>query len=122
MSKSVTVNTPEGLGKALVDKTDAIRIEGDLAKRVQHLRAITPIKWVIVFSSLSAAIASALSGVAIFVALPLAGIAIAVLGYDLTLATVSIGVAAHSPGVLKVLRKGYIEVERGLDYLVLMRD
>lgn len=117
MSKSVTVNTAEELGKALADKADEIRIEGDCALQVRHIRTMSPIRWVAAYSALVLAVSSVL------VVRPFAplGIAEAILGYDAAVTAISIGVAAKSARVLKVLRKDYIEVARGPDYLVLKR-
>lgn len=122
MSKSVTINTPKELGKALLDKADEIRIEGDLAKRVRRIITISAIKWWVVFGALSAATTLAMTGVGLPLAVSLAGAAaVFVLGYDATVAAIFIGVAAKGAGSLKGLRKDYREVERGVGYLVLKR-
>ena len=121
MFKSVTVNTAGELGEALADKIDEIRIEGDLAKRVRRIRTIGVMKWMVIYSALGAAVVAAISGVGLPAAILLAGAAVAVLGYDATVVAIYIGVAAKGAGVLKVLRKDYREVARGVDYLVLKR-
>ena len=121
MSKSVTVNTAKELGKALLDKADEIRIEGDLAKRVRRIRTISAMKWMVIYSALVAAVVAAITGVGLPAAMLLAGAAVVVLGYDATVAAIYIGVAAKGAGVLKVLRKDYREVARGVNYLVLKR-
>ena len=116
MSKSVTVNTAEELGKALADKADEIRIEGDCALQVRHIRTMSPIRWVAAYSALVLAVGRVLVG-----APPATGVVEAVLGYDAAVAAISIGVAAKTARVLKVLRKNYIEVARGEAHLVLKR-
>ena len=121
MSKSVTVNTPKELGKALADKADEIRIEGDLALKVRRIRTISARKWMVVYAALAGAVALASTGAGIPAATVVAGMAIIVLGYDLTTVAIHIGVAAKGAGSLKVLRKHYREVERGETHLVLKR-
>lgn len=51
MSKSVTVNTPEELGKALADRADEIRIEGSWTKRSRTLMPIKPATWAIIVAA-----------------------------------------------------------------------
>ena len=119
MSKSVTVNMAEELGKALADKTDEIRIEGDLAKRVQVIRKLTTTKWIVIYGALASAVVGVISGLGLPAAIILAGLAVSILGYQVTVAAVCIGVKAKDPAALNRLRKHYREVERGLDYLLL---
>lgn len=121
MSKSVTVNMPEELGQALADKTDEIRIEGDLAKRVQVIRKCGAPQWIAMYGTLAAAIVAFISGSGLPAAIAFAGMAVAVLGYHATVAAVRIGVKAKDPAVLNRPRKDYREVGRGPDYLVLKR-
>lgn len=121
MSKSVTVNTPKELGEALVDKADEIRIEGELAKRVQRIRATNRFKWVAVYGCLAGAVVAVASGIGIPAATVLAGVALVILGYHATFVAISIGVAGKGAEVLKVLRNDYREVERGEAHLVLKR-
>ena len=119
MSKSVTVNTAEELGKALADQTDAIRIEGNLAMTVIAYRRIPRYKLVIAHVSLVGAIAAVTSGVLSLASPALAVPALAILGPVGVAELIRIGVAAKDPAALKGLRKHYREVERSLDYLVL---
>ena len=121
MSKSVTVNTAGELGKALADKADEIRIEGDLAEQVLWIRTLNPIKWKVAYALVAGAIAACIGGVTLPAAIPLTGAALIILGYDVVTVAISIGVAAKNPVALEVLRKHYREVERGVGYLVLKR-
>ena len=121
MSKSVTVNTPKELGKALIEKTDEIRIEGDLAETVIAFQRIPPHKWGIACRCVAGAIAAALGGVTLPAVIPIAAFAVVTLGHDLVTVAISIGAAAKSPVALEMLRKDYREVGRGPDYLVLKR-
>lgn len=124
MSKSVTVNTPEELGKVLLFSevfVGEIRIEGDLAETVVSLRDVSPLQWIGVYASFAGAIAAVMSGVLLFAAIPAATVAIALLGHTDVVKAVRIGVAAKDPGALPRLRKDFVTVERGRDYLVLKR-
>lgn len=121
MSKIVTVNTPEELGQALADKTAEIRVEGDLAKRVQVIRKFSTAKWIVVYGALAGAVVGVISGLGLPAALMAAGIAVSLLGYQATVAAVRIGVKTKDPAALHRLRKDYREVARGPDYLVLKR-
>ena len=121
MSKIVTVNTPEELGQALADKTAEIRVEGDLAKRVQVIRKLSTTKWIVIYGALAGAVVGVISGLGLPAGIMLTGIAVSILSYQVTVAAVRIGVKAKDPAALNRLRKNYIEVARGVDYLVLKR-
>ena len=121
MSKIVTVNTPEELGQALADKTAEIRVEGDLAKRVQVIRKLSTTKWIVIYGALAGAVVGVISGLGLPAGIMLTGIAVSILSYQVTVAAVRIGVKAKDPAALNRLRKDYREVARGVDYLVLKR-
>ena len=121
MSKSVTVNTAEELGKALADETDEIRIEGDLVLGVLYIRTLSRPKWIVIYGALASAVVGVISGLGLPAALMLAALAVGVLGYQVTVAAVRIGVKAKDPAALNRLRKDYREVARGRGYLVLKR-
>ena len=123
MSKSVTVNTPEELGKVLAPNVfvGEIRIEGDLAETVVSLRALSRLRWIGVHASLAGAIAASVSGVGLPAAIVCTAAAAVALAPAGVVRTIRIGVAAKNPGALHRLRKDFVTVERGRDYIVLKR-
>lgn len=126
---TATVRTEKELADAIKRETDTIEITGDLAKKTIKLRATGNVAWAIAFAAIGLAVYAAVTtgatgGVSAPVTGPVVGFtgaaAVGILGGATTYSAIAIAIAAGGVGVLTKLR-GYVEVSRTTDTLVLRR-
>lgn len=127
------INNEKDLADAIKRNQDAIRITGDLSKKIIRITATGKVAWLIAIGAISVAVIAVLkspvaatggpSALAVngFVAASSAGAAVSIWGVSTTVAAISICVAEKSVKTLKKLYNGYTVVSKGKDYVELKR-
>lgn len=127
------VNNAQDLGKAIKNGDETIEIEGDLGRKVVRIKATGKTSFIIAAGAVAVAVIAVIgmvpaagagpAGIVVpgAIATTTAAGAVAIWGFPVTVAAISIGVAARNKNAIKILYNDYTIVEKKANSIVVRR-